>query len=260
MLLALVHQQRDQLRVASALRATIPVQFCHPGEAVQRAANARVFLTELADANGASLGALLGAIRSRNPLLPILLYLDLSVKGVRALENVMDIRPQQLIIRGVDDVAERLPATITRVLEHSCEVDVLAAVYALLPPEHHAALQAGFAAAGQPLTVPVFAATLHLPVRTLHGRLARGGLPTAQELIGWLRFLRVACVLADPITTVEAAATKLGFASASSVYALARRVTGLPLPSLRQRGILATALETFAARVRASAGTRMPSP
>jgi len=251
MLLALVTNDADAHRIRSALDPIMPSVWCqHATELVADTSHAQLVLTEPLDASGTPVADVIGLLRARAPHLPVIAYSALTPASVRALIALATHGLHSLIIRGVDDSRTSIRRAVDNAIVHACEAQLWTSVMPLIPAAAHSTVQYCIEHSGQPISVAEIGRSVGLPERTLNARLRRAGLPSAQEVIGWCRLVRVACLLHDPSLTLEVVAARLGFSTPSAVNALVMRLTGTTPSSLRRAG--ATARTVAALRDRFS--------
>lgn len=237
MIAMLLVSDADAGRVREALVRDAPVVRCQRVAELERAARtAQLVLTEPLDVDGIPVAATVSRLRVVTPHLPIIAYTRLTAESVRALVGLAESVLHALIISGVDDSPRALRKVIDEATARSCEGHVWDALLQSIPKEVHPVLRYCIEHSAVPLGVADVARALGMAERTMNSHLRRAALPGAQELIGWCRLVRVACLLSDRTLTLEAIAHRLDFPSASALHVLVRRLLGISPRDLRRIG------------------------
>ena len=180
--------------------------------------------------------ALVRSVRRAFPLIPMLLYCEVSAEHMRLVPALVRAGADELVLRGVDD----LRATFRRSLLRSASARF--ASYALETLREHVPEAAEplvaycLRHADRPLTVQQVARDLGVSRKTLCNRAMAAGLPAPGSLISWCRLLHAARLLEESGHSVDRAAIALGFGSGTALRNMLRRYTGLRPRELAARG------------------------
>lgn len=249
----------------------MPIRWCQRAtDLVDAAPGAQLVLTEPLDVDGTCVAAAVSRLRERTPYMPVIAYTPLTADSVKAMAVLAAHALHSVVIRGVDDSKSSLRQMVGDALWKAHEVELWALALPDVPSEFLGILQRCIEQSSRPQSVSELALAVSLPERTLHARLRRAGLPSAQELIAWCRLVRVASSLHDSTLTLEVIAERLAFPTTSAVHALVTRLTGLTPGALRRANPTARTLAALRQRLHRPAiyaaldgdvtSTRMPPP
>ena len=237
MLAMLLVSGADAARVRAALVLDSPVVCCQRvAELEQAARTAQLVPTEPLAVDGIPVAATVSRLRVVTPHLPIIAYAHLTAESARALVELAESVLQALITRGVDDSPRALRKLIDDATARSCEGHLWDALLQSVPSDVHPVLRYCIEHSAAPLGVSDVARALGIAERTMNSHLRRAALPSAQELTGWCRLVRVACLLNDRTLTLEVIAQRLDFPSASALHVLVRRLLVIGPRDLRRLG------------------------
>lgn len=145
--------------------------------------------------------------------------------GIRALGASSDDALEALLLRVFDATIE--DALLARIHE---------AARRALPESAEWLLREVLRRSHHPISVPELAATLGITTRTLRRRCVRAGLPQPESLIAWCRLMLVYRRVYCGHIPLAHAAVAYGFSSDSDARTRVRRLTGLSLHDVHDRG------------------------
>ncbi|MGH7497571.1 MAG: hypothetical protein ACREL3_01835 [Gemmatimonadales bacterium] len=215
-----------------------------------------VVLPALEGADHASLVEAAVELRRRHPILWILLFSGQAESEQRALPELASLSMRVVLVMASIGL---LRSTLVRMLATSTagmaplEMELLFSPYA---PRHVRRVFERLVANTHRAYLPSdLSSDLHVPGRTIRGRLARSGWPPPRELMSWCRLLHATFLLDLLEVPTKQAGAALGYPSAAALHVSIRRHFDLSTRSLIEHGGYAHALVSFEERLK-SLGAR----
>jgi AraC-like DNA-binding protein len=185
----------------------------------------------------------LDALRSRFPAVPLLVYGVVRSEDAGTLLGWQRLGLSAVVIEGVDD-----PAVGDLVMRHALATRRAAAlaeaprVLRLSEPLQQRAWGLLLASAGRAPPTAAIARALGLSREHLSRQFGAGGAPNLKRVADLLSVYAALVLLANPGYSAQRVSVLLGYATASHLRAVTRRITGLPLAEavqLSERELLA---------------------
>ena len=197
------------------------------------------------------------------PTIPIVGYVSVTASAMRAVQGLVALGAAEIVIRGVDDSAEALSATVQRSVAAFSASRVVRAVglpFETLPSGVALALQQAFHRPAEVRSVADLATAAKMTRRSLDRWLARAGFSSARTLLACARVNAAFHLLAAGSVRMQQAASALGYSSSRSLAREVHAVTGYPasaIPSRLSRDAFDAALGR---RLLRSPGDATPGP
>ena len=236
----LIAADTDRISFASTLRRELNARFCADSMELRSLVTAGAVDAIVADLETARRASVWSAIRAAvdpHPAIPVLLWLSLTGRDMRDLVALAtETKPDAVIIREIDDGSLIIADAIRSARDGNATRRIMGAIERIVSPSLRTVLVCAARDAERPLTIHRVAASAGLTRRALCDRLAAAGLPSARDVIHWLRLLHVAARLEMPRATVEQVAERMRFVWSGALCQLLRRMTGLTPQQLRDAG------------------------
>lgn len=180
---------------------------------------------------------------------PIVGYLSVTAAGLRAAQALARLGAAEIVIRGVDDSADAIAASVARVVAASDArrvVSGFAVRFASLPAGIATAVQTAFSQPDRLRSVGDLAVAARTTRRSLDRWLARAGLPSARTLLSCARANAAYHLLAGGGVRASQAASLVGYASPRSLSRELQAIAGQPasaIPLRLTRDAFAAAIE-----------------
>jgi AraC-like DNA-binding protein len=262
---ALVIGTKCRARVRGALTGRADVRFCDlRGEIIGLAAATRAsaILLEPRDRSGEDVSAVVAALRSGMPSVPVIAYIADESASSGDILALARAGVHDLVRSGFDDVGFALGAALANATAVCATISARDELETLVTADAWPFLSYCLTRAHGPISVGAAAAALGLDRRTLVRRLERASLPTPRRIAGWCRVIAAARLLDEPIYTLEQAALRLEFPSGTALRNMMLRYTGLRPREIRENGGARCVLHLFKREIgaaRASTGVRPPA-
>lgn len=256
-ILALVLGDTERARIRHALLGVASVRFCDSVRDLVQGAevdDVDAAIVELHDASGAPTLQAIRLLRERYPSIAVLAYVVVTAGALRETAEAGALGVRGVIVHDVDDYGSPLRRIVAAARGAGAAEQIARAAEPAAPDALRPFIRLCAASATRPFSVEDAARALGVHRRTLVNRLRAAGLPPPREIVAWNRLLHATRLLDDPGRALDRIASDLGFASASSLYNMLRRYTGLAPSALRARGAFRHALAGYVAAL--SAGRR----
>ena len=185
---------------------------------------------------------------------PVVGYLSVTAAGLRAAQALARLGASEIVIRGVDDSAETILTSVSRVVAGSDArrvVSGFARRFASLPNRIGTAVEMAFGRPDRVRSVGDLALAARTTRRSLDRWLARAGLPSARTLLSCARANAAYHLLAGGRVRASEAAFLVGYASPRSLSRELQAIAGQPasaIPLRLSRDAFAAAIERRLAR------------
>ena len=170
--------------------------------------------------------------------IPIVGYVSVTASAMRGVQGLVALGAAEIVIRGVDDSAEALSATVHRTVAASSASRVVRAVgvpFEALPSGVASAIQQAFRRPADVCSVADLAAAAKTTRRSLDRWLARAGFASARTLLACARVNAAFHMLAAGSIRMQHAASALGYSSSRALAREIHSVTGYPASAIPSR-------------------------
>lgn len=188
-------------------------------------------------------------LKERLPRLTIVAYVEFTVNRAYDLFDAGRQGVDGLVLADQHDTPRALLALVERAESRSLGAIVRTSLEGVDATARDALLLA-VTRAHERLSPERFAKLLALPRRTVSGRLARAGFPSAQRLLTWGRLIVAAHMLEDPHRSAGRVARALEFPSGGAFRNTCQRYLRASPQEIRERGGAAFAIRTMLGQVR----------
>lgn len=198
------------------------------------------------------------------PQHPLVAWVDVRQIEPSQLIDVAGAGVKDLMRTGLDDH----PATFAQIVAAATQRAVTAVIADRLRDAIPRSIEPVFLyaleRANEHLTRSSVAAVFGVSQRTLHARLERCGMPSANKFLTWCRLLVASALLEQPGHTLDSVAGQLDFSDGSLLGRTIYRYAGHGVSELRRRGALDAVVSAFRAAIAHAEGSdgssSLPAP
>jgi AraC-like DNA-binding protein len=248
LLAALICDPETRAHLRQSLAGANRLEFCCRGAdllGIVVRHPARMILTDLWDASGASMAPTVRRLHTEFRTTPILACCSLTPSTSRELLAMMHAGISGILIRGLDDVGTALRSALECADDRCVTETVTDAVAPLIPAEGRMVVEYCIEHARAAPTVAEIASAIGVHRKTLVNWMTQARLPTPRAVTAWCRLLLATRLLEDPGRSVESVALELGFGSGTELRNMLRRYTGLRPADVRGHDGFQHVLELF---------------
>lgn len=189
---------------------------------------------------------------ARAPVTPVVGYVSVTASAIHAVQSLVRSCGAEIVVRGVDDAAERLFQTLQRALAGSGAEPLILAIgppFALLPADIAEALAFLFRRPDKLRSVDDLATAAGTTRRTLDRWLARAGLSSARTLLACARVSAAFHLITTGNVRCSGVATLLGYASSRALTREIRWLTGFVPSAVPSRMTHAAVIDAIRPRL-----------
>ncbi len=184
---------------------------------------------------GGTNAPLVGRLQRDHPSVGIVVVCDTTSTAVQQLLHLARAGADEVML-----ISTASPAELAAVVERACarrrEGSVWHRIAPAVPAECHDIFEFCFTSSLRRRSVGSLAQHLGIDRSTIASRLRRAGLPPAHAILSWSRLIAVTGLMESSRMSIEQAALRAGFESATGLRAFTRRLLGAAPRAVAARG------------------------
>jgi AraC-like DNA-binding protein len=195
--------------------------------------HASVAVVEPLDRFGMPTAGTVAEAKRAFPSVVVIGYCDARSTRGYEIADLVRAGADELVVRGVDDLARVTRAAVARSHHRGSMTDVVAAMSQIVGSGLSPFISYCLSRSDEPVSVGGAANAVGVSRRTLANRAVAAGAPAPSVLLAWCRLCNAARMLEDPIRTIEQTALSLGFGSGSALRRMLKRYASIDARELQ---------------------------